>query len=300
MPGVSASQMNAVMADNKRLGAPPFTINGQQMGGAASPAMPAASGGFKSAAELAAEAAGAKVTAENKANLASKPALTSADDFARNAQASDKTYSDELNKKVEEGLNIKARNVEIIAQLSDYKAGISNPEIRAKVASNLINMFPDSPKIRAAAESINGGSVVSAETLNFLIAGAAVTNAIQVLDGQGKLTNGVRAQLQTAAESAATDPGALKRIISIQNKFADRDIAEQSARASSIKASTYHPETWQADYAQIRNNQITTTPGNNATVLPNNPTASVLKVGEVYQLPNGHTGKWDGFKFRGQ
>ncbi len=216
---------------------------------AMAPAAPAFSG-FAGPSELAAS----KVSAENAANLATKPALTSADTLARNVQDADAAYSKGLDTRAQEGLALKTRNAELAKNMETFQTGLAGGHLRLDVASNLANMFPGSPAIQAAAQKIAGGDIAAGQTFRNLIAGAMVTNALQVLDGQGRLTKAITSQLQQAAEDSATDPRAMTRIMSIQNRLADQDLAEQKARADSIKAGTYDPRTWQADYNQMRLN----------------------------------------------
>jgi hypothetical protein len=167
-----------------------------------------------------------------------------------------KAYKAELNASVHEGLALQQRNAEIRANLQQFQAGLAGGHIRTDIASNLAASFPDSPAIQSAANALAGGDVTAAQTFNNLIAGAAVTNANQVLDHNGRLNKGIITLLTQAAESSKTDPGALSRIMDIQDRLVDQLIVEQKFVADKQQSGTLNPSTIEAEWAQYRRNAM--------------------------------------------
>jgi hypothetical protein len=215
---------------------------------AAPPSSPA-SLAFKTPAGLAAE----KILAENAANLATKPALTSADTLARNDQDSFKSYNESLNNAVKDGLFLQQRNAEIRANLAQFQAGLSAGHLRGDIATNLANMFPGNADVQKLAGKILGGgpdAIAAAGTFQNLIAGAAVTNANQVLDGNGHLSRPIVSMLAKGAETSGSDPAALARIMDVQDNLVNQLIAEQRWVADQRRSGKLNPGTVESDWAQ--------------------------------------------------
>jgi hypothetical protein len=212
-----------------------------------------AAGGLQSAAE--AEAAKAQALADVDRSM--KPGTTSATDIASGAAKNFTDYQGQLNKDVNSGYQQYMRNQQVRQLLKEYQTGLSAPDARSAFASNLQNLFPESDAARALAEKINGGNVGSGQELAQILSAAGLTNVIKTLDGNGRVNKAEYQALQEHAEKNTSDPSAMLGIMGFQDNLYKQQLAEQQALAAQVKAGKLNPQTWEADYAQLRHDAQT-------------------------------------------
>lgn len=182
-----------------------------------------------------------------------------------NQESSFKGYKDELLKSVDTGYDLYRRNNMVRDLMKTYQTGLPSAEARTSFASGLQNLFPGNDKVRSLAESINGGSVASAQTLAQVLSSATLKNLQEVLAGNGRINQAEVKQMQAHAESQTSDAGTLKNIMDYQDRFYNDSRKEVGALTKAEKDGTLNPATWRSDYIQSRHD--------NETSRANTPTA---------------------------
>ncbi len=192
--------------------------------------------------------------------LQTDPAIKAATDVAGGDAANFTAYNADLNKNVDSGYAQFQRNQQVRQLLNEYQTGLGSPELRSAFASNLQNAFPGNQTAKAFAEKINGGNVGSGQELANLLSSAGLTNVIRTLDGNGRVNKAEYAALQEHAETNRSDPSALLGIMGYQDNVYNQQRAEQQALAQSRTNGTFNPATWNATYANIRQNNLMNSP----------------------------------------
>ena len=291
MPGVSASQMAAVLADNKSQGSPPFTVNGQTIG-SASTGSSGQVGGFKTAADIEAE----KLKAAQPINFQT--------DMLKSAHAQNAATFDKLNDTLRNEAELQNRNQQLAPMLDKIQTGGFAPEERIALGNSLqtSGMVPEMFK-GTLSKWIANGDPTTGKVIENQLAAAGIKTMLDTLDKEGKPNRAIFMAIQAAQESVKSGNGTLKEVFALQKQLYDWHLEQQQKMGDALAAPDYNPLTFQSKMARMRNDSIVpaaAAPASGAVDLPSNPTSSSLTVGTAYKLPNGSVGKWDGFKFKGQ
>lgn len=165
-------------------------------------------------------------------------------------------YQDGLNSNVETGYQQYQRNQQVRQLMKEYQTGLPSPDARSGFASALKNTFPGNQSAKALAEKINGGNIGSGQELANLLSSAGLTNVIRTLDGNGRVNKAEYQALQEHAEKNRSDPDALTGIMDFQDNIYKQQLAEQQALSKAKREGKLSPSTWQADYSQIRHDNL--------------------------------------------
>ena len=165
--------------------------------------------------------------------------------------ASGQAYQDDLNSKVNSEREMVMRNNRILPLLDEVHTGGFGADTRATLANNLMNsdFVPDSVKPKIG-QWLNTGDPAKAKVVENQLAGAAVTQMLDLLKGDGAKPNRAIFQaLRSAQEDSRSGNATLKQVFDIQKNIYDNHYSEQQAITKAIKDGTYDPRTWAGDYS---------------------------------------------------
>jgi hypothetical protein len=273
----------------------PGTVNGQPLSATA----PAASGGFKSPADLAAE----NLLATQGVHAATDPLVKFNTDRLVGAHTNVQAVYDKLSDTVRNEAELQNRNNQLYPLLDKIQTGGFAPEQRIQFANALqtAGWVPAMLKGKVA-EWVAGGDPTTGKVIENQLAAAGIKTMLDTLDKEGKPNRAIFQAIQSAQESAKSGNATLKQVFDLQKQLYDWHFQQEQELGNKMASPDYNPITTLREFSANRNASLkSATPAANSTAqpLPSNLSSGALKVGTVYQLPNGESAKWDGFKFRG-
>lgn len=288
---VSPAQMAAVRADMQRQGGGAFSVNARPASAIPNLGGQPAAGGFKSPADLEAE----KVAAVQPINFQTK--------MLSDAHTANVGTFDKLNDTLRSEAELQNRNQQLIPLLDKIQTGGFAPEARIGLANSLLTTpgLPESVR-KSVSTWIANGDPTAGKVVENQLAAAGIKTMLDTLDKEGKPNRALFDAIHAEQESVKSGNATLKQVFDLQKQLYDWHLDQQQKMGDEIASPSYNPLTFQNKMARMRNESLAAPAATAPSVvdLPASPTASNLKVGTIYKLPNGQSGKWDGMRFKGQ